>query len=217
MKICGISAVGEARAAIRAGANAVGFVFAGGPRKVSPALAGRIGAHVHPSLWKIGVFADASLDGIAADVETAGLDGVQLHGSETVDFVARLRSDLPGLLIFKAIRVSGKDSVKAAEHFAEHVDVVMLDPKDVAHPERRAEPIPLEWLADVSLSKVIIAGGLSPQNVGEVVAALQPWGVDASGSLEVRPGVKDPAKISAFVRAVRHAEKNGSKRSPLPS
>lgn len=205
MKICGISRVEEAQAAVRAGANAVGFVFADGPRKVSPAQAAEIGPHVHPSVWKIGVFVDASYETIEGAVNSAGLDGVQLHGSEDLEIVGRLRDAFPTLIVFKAIKMNGRDSGQGIRKFADHVDAVLLDRKDVGNPERKVDPLPHDWLQGLSLDRVIVAGGLTPQNVSQLVRDLKPWGVDASGGLEVRPGAKDRAKITAFVRAVREA------------
>lgn len=197
----------EAEAAVAAGANALGFVFAGGPRRVSVEAAGAIAGRVGPVVRRIGVFVDASVQTIQATVDEAGLDGVQLHGSEGAGTILHLKHSHPGLVVFKAIRIQGEHSLRAVEQFAADADAVILDPKDVNYPDRRATPLPIDWLQELPLAKIIVAGGLDAGNVGEVVRRLGPWGVDASGGLEVRPGVKDPAKITAFVREVRLAER----------
>lgn len=206
VKVCGISRAEEAHAAVRAGADAVGFVFAGGPREVSLAQAARIAGSMHGSVCKIGVFVDAPFSIISAYVQTVGLDGVQLHGSEEIPLIRQLRDSFPGLLLLKAVKMNGRESAEAMGRFAGEVDAVMLDRKDVANPGRPVEPLPFDWLDGLPLARVILAGGLHPENVGRVVRELRPWGVDASGGLEVRPGRKDLRKIAAFVRAAREAE-----------
>lgn len=215
VKICGITRIEEASAAAAAGADAVGFVFAGGPRNVSIGQAAEIAAHVGSSVRKIGVFVDAGIDAIREHVQAAGLDGVQLHGSEGPGDVRRLKGLFPGLLVFKAIKMDGRDSAGAAADFTTEVDAVMLDSKDVTRPERRSRSLPLDWLSGMPLGKVIVAGGLTPGNVGHLVAALKPWGVDASSGLEIRPGAKDPAKVAEFVHAVRGAEAPGALMPPV--
>jgi phosphoribosylanthranilate isomerase len=208
IKICGISSAEEAHAAVRAGADAVGFVFANGPRNVSLAHAAKIAGSMQGSVRKIGVFVDAPFSTISAHVETAGLDGVQLHGSEELPLIRQLKQSFPDVLVFKAVKMNGRESAEALGRFAGQVDAVMFDRKDVANPGRRVEPLPFDWLDGLPLGRVILAGGLHPDNVGRVVRELRPWGVDASGGLEVRPGRKDLRKVAAFVSAAREAERS---------
>lgn len=204
IKICGITRLGDARTAVSAGANAVGFIFARSLRRVSAAEASSIADHLHPAVNRVGVFVNATHDRILEVVDRVGLDGVQLHGSESRDFVFRLRQERPSLMIFKAIRpLSAQDVADAAEYPA---DAIFLDPRDPDNPFEPAPPIPKDWVQDVSGARFVVAGGLSPQNVGSLVSSLRPWGVDVSGGVESRPGKKDGVKIRAFVRAVREAE-----------
>lgn len=204
IKICGITRLSDARAAVSAGANAVGFIFARSLRRVSANEAAAITTHLHPAVNRIGVFVNATVDRIGEVVDRAGLDGVQLQGSETAGFVDELRSARPSLTVFKVIRpLSAADVAQAA---AFNVDAIFLDPRDPANPFEAVAPIPLEWLDGISSARIVVAGGLNPQNVGSLVSGLKPWGVDVSGGVESGPGKKDGVKIRSFIRAVREAE-----------
>ncbi len=203
IKICGITRLSDAHTAVRAGANAVGFMFATSPRRIQPRRALRIGERLHPAVCKVGVFVDASLEVILEVAEEAGLDGVQLHGSESPEFVSRLRQARPNLLLFKAISPSGHQLARAADF---DVDAVFLDPKDPAQPLAPVANISYRWIRDLPGGRYVVAGGLTPANVGQLVRELRPWGVDVSRGVETAPGKKDVTKVREFVRAVRNAE-----------
>lgn len=204
IKICGITRLGDARAAVSAGANAVGFIFARSLRRISAREAASITSHLHPAVNRIGVFVNATPERILEVVDRAGLDGVQLQGSEPPAFVEDLRRRRPGLSIFKVIRPTCAEDVKGAAEYS--VDAVFLDPRDPEHPFEPVRPIPLEWLAEVPAARFVVAGGLTATNVGDLVTELRPWGVDVSRGVESAPGKKDGVRIRAFVRAVRDAE-----------
>lgn len=204
IKICGITRLGDARAAVSSGANAVGFIFARSLRRVSANEAAAITKHLHPAVNRIGVFVDASLERIGQVVDRVGLDGVQLQGSESPQFVASLKELMPGLTVFKVIRPHSAQDVADAVAF--EADAIFLDPRDPANPFGAVAPIPLSWMEGIAPARFVVAGGLKPENVGELVTTLRPWGVDVSGGVESRPGKKDGAKIRSFVRAVREAE-----------
>ncbi|HEX2178529.1 MAG TPA: phosphoribosylanthranilate isomerase [Actinomycetota bacterium] len=204
IKICGITRLGDARAAVSAGANAVGFIFTRSLRRISPGEAAAITTHLHPAVDRVGVFVNATPERILEVVDRAGLDCVQLQGSETPAYVEDLRRRRPRLTIFKVIRPTCAEDVKAAAAYA--VDAVFLDPRDPQRPFEPVEPIPLAWLADVPASRFVVAGGLDDANVGTLVSDLRPWGVDVSAGVESAPGKKDGVRIRAFVRAVRAAE-----------
>jgi phosphoribosylanthranilate isomerase len=204
IKICGITRLSDARAAVSAGANAVGFIFARSLRRVSANEAAAITNHLHPAVNRIGVFVNASVERIGEVVDRAGLDGVQLQGAETPEFIDELRKARPSLTIFKVVRpLSAADVSDAATY---PVDAIFLDPRDPANPFGSVAPIPHAWLDGVSSPRIVVAGGLNPQNVGSLVSGLHPWGVDVSGGVESGPGKKDGVKIRSFVRAVREAE-----------
>ena len=204
VKICGITQMDDARAAVRAGANAIGFVFAESPRMVSSTIAAVIGSGLHPSVRKFGVFVNEETDNIVAMARECGLDGVQLQGDESPEQVAEVKKALPSQFVAKVVRVTGPDEVAKASLF-QHADAIFFDSKDVAHPEDASIPIPLDWLLATE-GKVVISGGLTPQSVTEVVRRVRPWGVDVSTGVESRPGIKDKDKMKAFIAAVRAAD-----------
>lgn len=204
VKICGITRLADARAAVRAGANAVGFVFAKSPRRVSPAEAASIAPHVHPALEKIGVFVDASLERVLEVVNKVGLSGVQLQGDESAGFISDLKAAMPRLFVSKVIRITDPGQIQLARDLG--ADAIFVDRKDPQHLEAEVSPIPVEWLLDSGIDKLVVAGGLTPSTVGDLVSRVHPWGVDVSGGVESSPGKKDPALISRFVRSVREID-----------
>lgn len=205
IKICGITRVADARVAVRSGANAVGFIFAKSPRRVTPSDVRQISRHVHPSVRKFGVFVDAPVEKILEVVDEAGLDGVQLSGNQPPSVIDELRKAMPYLFITKVIRPIDEGSLKIAGEYSA-ADAILFDPKDVESPADRQRPIPIDWLKDVQVDRMVVAGGLTPQNVGDVVKAIRPWGVDVSSGVESSAGRKDHEKIRDFIAAVRDSE-----------
>ncbi|MEX2587858.1 MAG: phosphoribosylanthranilate isomerase [Actinomycetota bacterium] len=204
IKICGITRVRDVRAAVCSGVSAVGFVFARSPRRVSPARALELRSRVHPSVRAFGVFVDAELPLVLEVVDQVGLDGVQLQGSESPDFVAELKRLRPAATVFKVIRTNRPGDLSAIGDYA--ADGFFVDSKDPARPLQRTEAVPIQWLRELQVPQLVVAGGLNPANVSELVRTVRPWGVDVSAGVEASPGKKDPALISSFVRAVREAE-----------
>lgn len=184
VKICGITNREDAKAAVAAGASALGFnFFAGSPRCVTPEHAAAIGDGL--PVLKVGVFVDESdMAGIAA---RAGLDVLQLHGSETAAQAP------PGFRVWKAFRIT--PSWDPAVLSGYHVEAFLLDGPAPGTGEA------FDWTRAVGIRNVILAGGLGPDNVGEAVRRLRPWGVDACSRLESAPGVKDHGKMRRFVQA----------------
>jgi phosphoribosylanthranilate isomerase len=206
VKICGITRKRDALAAVRAGANAIGFVFAGiSPRYITTARAWGVAKDLHPSIRKFGVFVDAPVQRLLQMVDEVGLDAVQLQGDEGPGVVEELKSRRPELLVAKVIKPDGRSALDGAGRFAA-ADLIFLDRKDPLDPASYGQAIPVSWLEGADLSKVIIAGGLNPSNVGEVVKSLRPAGVDVAGGVEEAMGKKDRFMMSAFVAAVRDAD-----------
>jgi phosphoribosylanthranilate isomerase len=204
VKICGITRLGDALVAADAGASAVGFVFAPSPRRVGFAQAAEISGQLPEGLATVGVFVDAGVEEVLAAVTAVGLAGVQLQGREPPEAVEGLRAAAPDLFVIRALRVTGAGMPPDTTSGA--CDALMVDSKDAHRPADGQGPVPLAWLDGIAHDRLIVAGGLRAETVGEVIAARRPWGVDVSSGVEEGPGRKDPNLIRAFVRAVRAAE-----------
>lgn len=194
---------------MRAGANALGFVLAASPRRIDLPAAAAIARHVHPSVATVGVFVDATAAEVLDAIEAVCLQGVQLHGDVPDGLVAEVRAARPHAFIVQAVRVDPGGAGHPLA-MAEGIDAVMVDSKDPRHPTERHGPVPARWLAAWMAGprpeRVIVAGGLTPSTVGDLVREVRPWGVDVSGGVEGAPGVKDPALVRAFLHAVRAAD-----------
>lgn len=195
VKICGICDLDSALAAVESGADLVGFHFCDSSRRISPDDAVKIIDELPDGPALVGVFIDQSPREVNAIAEFLGLDIVQLHGREQPGFPSEH-------LVMKALKV--KDGViPSAEGWP---DPILLD--SWSADGRGGTGQSWDWEAAEALSvtrEIFIAGGLNPENVGTVIRRLRPHGVDVSSGVESQPRVKDPAKIAAFVDAVRQA------------
>jgi phosphoribosylanthranilate isomerase len=198
VKICGTTSEEDALLAVAMGADAVGFIFAPSPRQIAPALARDIAVRLPPEVLTVGVFRDEAPERVVEICSFAGLKAAQLHGRELPDQARWVRKRLRWVIqAFPA----GDPAVTRADEYG--VDAIMLD-----NPAPGSGQV-FDWkLAGEAPSgtRLIIAGGLTPDNVGAAVAAVQPWGVDAVTGVEKEPGHKDPMKLRAFVAAARAAE-----------
>ena len=196
VKICGICDLEGAQIAAEAGADLIGFHFCDSARRVTPEDARAILDELSVRPKVVGVFINQSLDEVRQIGDSLDLDLLQLHGSEAPGFD-------PGRPIMKVLKVRD-GQVPGADDWP---DPVMLD--SWSSDERGGTGRTWDWeLARPLLEtrKVFIAGGLEPGNVGKVVSGFKPYGVDVSSGVEARVRVKDPAKVRAFVHAVRLAE-----------
>lgn len=203
VKICGITSPEDARMAATAGADAVGFVFwHGSPRRVDAAGARRIGEALPPFVLRVGVFVNAPAESVARAVEEARLDLLQLHGEEPPESFA----GLPRRAL-KAVRVGGDFDPEDALRYVGCAAGVLLDARVDAVPGGTGRRF--DWGLVGRLRErvpfLVLAGGLTPQNVGEAIKAVRPDAVDVSTGVESAPGRKDPEKVLAFVEAVRWA------------
>ncbi|MBV8208269.1 MAG: phosphoribosylanthranilate isomerase [Acidobacteria bacterium] len=213
VKICGIANLDDAAAAIEAGADAIGFVFAPSPRRISPRDAARVIGVVPDKVEKIGVFVNQQYDIILKTVAEAGLTGVQLHGEEDGQFIEELRNEskLP-IRVVKSITVrEGFES--GFSEFEDHgrPDVFLLDSGGAA--ARGGTGKRFDWRSSAPLVRlaarrhhIIIAGGLTPDNVAEAVKQFRPYGVDVASGVELEPGKKDHDKVRQFISATRKAD-----------
>jgi phosphoribosylanthranilate isomerase len=198
VKICGITRVEDAELAASLGAWALGFnLWPGSTRVVEEAVAAGIARQVRRRVELVGVFVNPTLDEVARAVDAIGLTHVQLHGDEGPAFATEIARRTGAKVIKAAHVVSGAD-LQALERF--HTDFHMLDTN--VEGVRGGSGRSWDWkLAAQRRSKVpmILAGGLTPENVAEAIAAVKPYAVDVASGVEASPGVKDPAKVEAFI------------------
>ena len=204
IKLCGITSLDDARLAVDAGAWAIGCIlWRQSPRACDPAEAARIAAAVRRRAHVCGVFVNAHLDEVAELVDAIGLTMVQLHGDEGPAFCAEV-ARRTGAKVVKAAAVRSQADVRALETF--HTDFHMLDAHRPGMRGGTGETFDWDLVrARRSSIPLILSGGLTPENVGEAIAATHPFAVDSASGTEASPGVKDPAKVAAFVDAVHAA------------
>ena len=201
VKVCGLTRAEDVRMCVEAGVDAIGFNFwPQSKRYLTLEAAERLAAEVPPQVLKVGVFVRAPPAEVRVAVERARLDAVQLHGDEDPqDYVG------VGVALWQVVRISGPESLPGMPSRA--ASAVLLD----AHVEgqggsgRRFDWGLVPWVRAWRLP-VWLAGGLTPENVGEAIARAAPDGVDVASGVESAPGIKDAARVRAFVAAVRAAE-----------
>ena len=205
-KICGINDAAAMAAAAEAGAGLVGFVFfPPSPRAVTPAQAAAI---AQPGPAKVGLFVDPTEDDLAAVLAALPLDVIQLHGEETPARCAAIRARF-GLPVMKALGIASAADLDVLADYAPVVDRFLLDakaPPGAPLPGGNAAPFDWTLTAGRTIPRPwLLAGGLTPENVGQAIAVSGAPGVDVSSGVERARGVKDPARIAAFVDASRAA------------
>ena len=203
VKICGITSVEDAAAAVEAGADALGFVFVPRtPRLVHPEVAARIVEGLPPFVTTVGVFVDQPLDEVLGIAGRCRLQAVQLHGEESEDYSRRIP-----LRVIKAIRVrDGRDLCPIQTYPA---DAFLLDAFVEGQTGGTGTSIPWD-LARQAKGKapIILSGGLKPETVAQAVRTVRPYGVDVSSGVETSPGRKDHQKVREFIAAVREADRS---------
>jgi phosphoribosylanthranilate isomerase len=200
VKVCGIKEIEDARVAADAGADAIGLIFAESPRRVSVEEARKIASTLPGGILKVGVFVDEEPQEVLRLAREVGLDYVQLHGDETPGTVTILQE--AGVKVMKALRVRDESSLAAMEVYG--ADLVMLDAWSAK--ARGGTGDRFDWGLAKSLKgrdNIVVSGGLTPENVQEAIAFFEPYGVDASSSLEERPGKKNGERVRRFVRAAK--------------
>lgn len=203
VKICGITNLADARAAVAAGASALGFVFVPGtPRFVEPALAAAIVRELPPFVTAVGLFVNAEAGVIRDTIRLTGIHALQLHGEETPEFTRLFRG---AAKVIKAFRVRGAESLAVLPAYLDAADAFLLDAYvPGAHGGTGAR---FDWELAVTAKEhgkpVILAGGLTPENAAEAVRRVQPYAVDVSSGVEAAPGRKDHRKLREFLAACR--------------
>jgi phosphoribosylanthranilate isomerase len=223
IKICGITRAEDALAAMQVGVDAIGFNCFPDSKRFIPCeealnIAGMLretaAANLRLRLPEfIGVFVNATTDSILHTVQTVGLTGVQFHGDETPEQIHACMQQLPGIKCIRALRVSADrvaDCLAAVSALQKLIrpDAVLLDafvPGQYGGTGRTVDPsVPAAWRL-APRPPLVLAGGLTPDNVARAISVTSPAGVDTASGVESAPGIKDPEKIRRFVESARHA------------
>ena len=218
IKICANTTLEDAQLAADLGADAVGFVFAPSKRRVTPEQVARITPHLPATVERVGVFDSLDFEAIAEAARTAGLDAVQLHRGVSAELARRLHEIFTGQIkiiqtIHWQVDVDGANAATVARQLGEIsragiVDRVLIDSK--VGTATGGTGVPFDWeKARATLTqnagplKLIVAGGLRPENVQEAISRLVPWGVDVASGVEAEPGKKSREKLAAFIKNAR--------------
>ena len=197
VKICGITSEADALLAVGMGANAVGFVFAPSPRQMSPTAVADIVKRLPHGIVTVGVFRDEARQRVVDIADQIGLGAVQLHGVESIEDTQWVHSRTRWTI--KAFPAGHRNIERFGEYGAQ---TLLIDGANPGSGElfdwRLAEGV-------VDPTRLIVSGGLRPENVRAAIEHLHPWGVDVSSGVETSPGVKDPGKLRAFVNAAHAA------------
>ncbi len=203
IKICGITNLEDARLAVELGADALGFIFyPKSPRNVTLEAAREIIAQMPPFVTSVGVFVDEAAAVVQDLAARAGLDWVQVHGQESPEYCRSL-----GRRVIKGFRIKDAESLFGLEPFRGAVQALLLDTYKTGQVGGTGEIF--DWRLAREAKKygpIILAGGLTPENVAQAITTVQPQAVDTASGTEAAPGKKDPAKLKAFFRAVRESE-----------
>jgi len=207
VKICGITSEADALLSVSLGASAVGFIFAPSPRQVSVQLAGDVAKRLPEHVLTVGVFRDEAPQRIVEAVRVAGLGAAQLHGHETAEETRWVRARVP--MVIKAFP-AGDPTIARFEDFG--ADYLLVDGDNPGSGQvfdwRLAEGV-------TDPTRMIVSGGLRPENVGQAVAHLRPGGVDVASGVEAAPGRKDPLLLRSFIVNARRADADTAARDPL--
>lgn len=211
VKICGVTNIEDARAAIAAGADMLGFNFyRQSPRFIDPKVAGKIIHEIRsqlkatsPPVSMIGVYVNESIDDVLRFAAEAGVNGIQLHGDENVEYCKQLKTVSEQRFVIKALSRDADLNFETMIRYP--TDALMVDAFDANL--RGGTGRVADWTrareAAKTVGRLFLAGGLSPENVGEAIAAVGPYAVDACSSLETAPGKKSAERMKEFVEAVR--------------
>jgi phosphoribosylanthranilate isomerase len=201
VKICGITRAEDAAVAIEYGASAIGFIFwAKSPRYVDPAQARTIVQTLPPFVTPVGVFVNASADAMNAVAAQVGLGAVQLHGEETPDLLDDIASPV--------VKAVGQIDADVATRWPSRVRL-LVDADDRV--QRGGTGTKADWAAAARLARqrpIMLAGGITPENVADAVETVRPFGIDVSSGVEDAPGIKNPEKLRALFDALRRVARS---------
>jgi phosphoribosylanthranilate isomerase len=202
VKICGITRVEDGVAAARAGAHAIGLVFhPASPRVVDTARAREIVYHLPPFVTPVGLFVDAPATLVRSVLKLVPLQLLQFHGAEPPQYCLQF-----GLPYVKAVRVKAEVDLLQYARLHSAAKGLLLDAFVADTPGGTGSTFDWALIPSGLPLPVVLAGGLTPDNVGDAIRCVRPWAVDVSSGVEREKGVKDPARIAAFIRGARHAD-----------
>ena len=207
IKFCGMTRAEDAEYAASLGAAYVGVIFADSPRRVEPAAASAVIASVRGRARTVGVFGPATPETIATLASDVGLDVVQLHGDPSAEVVEQVRPVFNGE-VWAAVRIADSELPREAAALLGVADAVVLDAKTPGHLGGTGQAFDWDAIARAldrhrGHARVVLAGGLNPENVARAVGVVAPDVVDVSSGVERAPGIKDHARMRAFSDAVR--------------
>jgi len=197
VKICGITDVDDALLAVALGADALGFIFAPSTRQIAPTRVRDITGRIPADTLTVGVFRNESKERVVDIVHTAGLRAAQLHGNESPEDVAWVAHRVP--TVIKAVAAGTEQARRAADF---DVPILLVDAQTPGSGEV------FDWKLTESLPmgrRILLAGGLDPDNVADAIATVLPWGVDVSSGVEREPGRKDPTALRRFIQNAKAA------------
>jgi phosphoribosylanthranilate isomerase len=200
IKICGITNLEDALLACELGADALGFIFyPQSPRQVAPETAREIIAQLPPFVASVGVFVDEAAAVVQELAARVGLDWVQLHGQESPEYCRNL-----GRRVIKGFRIQDKKSLLELKPYRDAVQAFLLDTYKKGQVGGTGESFDWRLVREAKpYGRIILAGGLTPENVAQAIEVAQPQAVDAASGTEAAPGRKDPEKLRAFFAGVK--------------
>jgi phosphoribosylanthranilate isomerase len=200
VKICGVTSLEDALMVERSGADAIGLNFVPqSPRCISAEKAREITDALRDQIEFVGVFVDMPLADVIATVDAGGIDTVQLHGGESPEMLGQLSEDVPA---YKALRIGGPEDVALATSYSG--DRILVDAKVEGAMGGTGQTFDWSLIEELNTErKLILAGGLNPENVATSVREVQPYGVDTASGVESAPGVKDEALVTQFIALAR--------------
>ena len=204
VKICGLTRDEDVKAAVTAGADVLGFVFTDSPRRISIDTAIRLSGYVPAGVLRVGLFLDQDRSEIDRVLDSVALDILQFHGCETEQ-----QCNVFNLPWLKAVAMDNAGSAKLAETEYPGALGLLLDSHTAG--KRGGSGKVFDWSLSAPLAKPVwLAGGLDTENVAQAIRTVRPYAVDVSSGVESAPGIKDSARISNFIKAVREVENESS-------
>ena len=203
IKVCGITDTEDALMAAELGADALGFIFyPPSPRSIKPEAAKNIIAQLPPFVTTVGVFVDEAAATVKELAATVGLDWLQMHGKETPEYCRSLDRR-----VIKAFRIRGENSLTGLAAYKGVVQALLLDTYKKGQVGGTGETFNWDLAREArKYGPIILAGGLTPENVAQAIATAQPQAVYVASGVEAAPGKKDPLKLTEFIKAVRILE-----------